>query len=467
MEIQLKALDKLLIVLLVVTAAAVVFIKTSKKTVQDAVAGVVGKQLVFSHFWQNEESKTMLRKLADDFEARNSGNDEGKISVVLRDYPASYMEAMLATPPTEDEDKKKKDFLASDVFILDSHILYEAIQNGRLASLDDFLLMDDMRDESQKKEWAVPLTSNIHMLFYNIDILNAIGFDRPPKNWTDFQKYAKSLTDNYGNRYGLTLSLITSGDYPDLYPWFWAAGALMMKDGKLNLGYPEENPAISATLQFFAKLNQEGLIVPGSFLKTKQQKIKEFTENKAAMMIGSIEDIETVRRKMYDSSFGISTIPVPDNFSGKSIFGLMTTFAGIGAQSALKDEAWAFMSFLLEHSSDIAAVVHAIPGNGNTPASVKESSAAEKAYDMFESSYTVEELSGMPKARGFAQIFCKETAAMLDESQSQARAKREELKAAKAESSTITEAIESIILESVRKTMMSIQKQGEEALYKE
>ena len=86
---------------------------------------------------------------------------------------------------------------------------------------------------------------------------------------------------------------------------------------------------------------------------------------------------------------------------------------------------------------------------------------------MFESSYTVEELSGLPKARGFAQIFCKETAVMFDESQSQARAKREELKAAKAESATITEAIESIILESVRKTMMSIQKQWEEALYKE
>ncbi|MDR0785305.1 MAG: extracellular solute-binding protein, partial [Treponema sp.] len=441
MKIQLKIVDKLLVVLVVVTAAAVVLVKTGKKAVQDAVAGVVGRQLVFSHFWQNEEAKAILRQLADDFEARRSGDEEGNISVVLRDYPANYVEAMLTTSSTENDDKKKKDFLASDIFVFDSPVLYGAVQNGRLASLADTRWMDDQQGETREEEWAIPLTSDIYMLFYNIDILNAIGFDRPPKNWTNFQKYVKSLTDNYGNRYGLTLSL--NGDYPDIYPWFWAAGALMMKDGKPNFGDPAENSAILATLQFFAQLNQDRLIMPGSLLKTKQQKIKEFTENKAAMMVGSIGDIETVRRKMYDSSFGVSTIPVPDNFSGKPIFGLATTFAGIGAQSALKDEARAFLSLLLEHSSALAAAVHALPGNGNTPSPVKENPAVAKAYDMFESSEVVEELSGMPKARGLSQIFCVETASMLDESHYQARAKREELKAAKSDVSDIARALNS------------------------
>jgi ABC-type glycerol-3-phosphate transport system substrate-binding protein len=457
-KIQIKTIDKILIALIVVVAIVVLFVKINKKTVQDAVAGIVGRQIVFSHFWQNEEAKTVLRKLADDFEERRSGDENGRIRVVLRDYPVNYLEAMLTVPSTEDDDKKKRDFLASDIFIFNSYILYEAVQNGWLTSLTGYLWADDLHDEMQKEQWAIPLTSDIYMLFYNIDALTSPGFDRPPKNWDEFKKYTRILSSP--GKYGLTLSLSADGDYPDIYPWFWATGALTMKDGRPNLN----DAAISNTLQFFADINQDGVIVPGSFHKTRRQKIKEFTENKAAMMIGSIGDIETVRQKMYDSSFGVSTIPVPDKFSGKPIFGLMTTFAGIGAQSTLKEEAWDFLSLLLEHSSDIAAAVHALPGNGNTPTPIQESPSTAKAYDMFESSDAVEELSSMPKAYSLSQIFCIEMASMLDESQYQARIKREELKATQSEPSTIALAIDSITAESARKTAASIQRQWEEVL---
>ncbi|MDR1216859.1 MAG: extracellular solute-binding protein [Treponema sp.] len=460
MKIQLTTIDKLLVALIAVVVVVVFFIKISKKTVQDAMAGVIGRQLVFSHSWQNEEAQTVLRKLADDFEAQLNGDENGKLTIVLRDYPADYVETMLTTPSTEDGDKKKRDFLTSDIFIFNSHILYEAVQNGWLASLADYLRADDLQTETREEEWAIPLTSDIYMLFYNIDALTSPGFDRPPKNWDEFKKYARILSSP--GKYGLTLSLNADDDYPDVYPWLWVTGALMMKDGSPNLG----DAAISNTLQFFADLNQDGVIAPGSFHKTKRQKIKEFTENKAAMMIGSIEDIETVRQKMYESSFGVSTIPVPDKFSGKPIFGLMTTFAGIGARSALQEEAWAFLSFLLEHSSDIAAAVRALPGNGNTPVPAKESPSLAKVYDMFESSDTVEELSGMPNARSLAQIFCTETASMLDESQSQARIKREELRAAESEPAIITRSIDSITAESARKTVASIQRQWEGVLSK-
>jgi hypothetical protein len=83
---------------------------------------------------------------------------------------------------------------------------------------------------------------------------------------------------------------------------------------------------------------------------------------------------------------------------------------------------------------------------------------------MFESSDAVEEMSGMPKARDLAQIFCAETASMLDESQSQARIKREELRAIQSEPSTIARAIASITAESAHKTTASIQRQWEEVL---
>jgi ABC-type glycerol-3-phosphate transport system substrate-binding protein len=449
-----------------VVALTAILIRAGKKVVREAAAGIAGRQLVFSHSWQSEDVKRALRQLADTFEALNSEGEERKIRVLLRDYPADYVEAMLTVAPAETDDKRKRDFLTSDIFVFDSPVLYEVVQKGRLAPLTDLQWTDKIEDETQdahKQQWAVPLTADMHMLFYNMDILNAIGFDRPPKNWTNFQKYAKSLTDNYGSRYGLTLSLNANDGHPDLYPWFWAAGALMMKDGTFR-DDPAENSPILAALQFFARLNQDRLIMPSSYQKTKQQKIREFTENRAAMMVGSIKDIETVRRRMYDSSFGVSTIPVPDNFSGKPIFGLLTTLAGINAQSALKEEAQAFLSFLLEHSSALAAAVHVMPGNGNTPTPIKASSASAKAYDMFESSEIVEELSSMPKARVFAQIFCTETAAMLDQSQTQARMRQEELRAAQADSSTITRTLEAIAAESALKTAVSIQKQWKEAL---
>jgi multiple sugar transport system substrate-binding protein len=138
-----------------------------------------------------------------------------------------------------------------------------------------------------------------------------------------------------------------------------------------------------------------------AFSKSKEQKFKEFTGGKVGMMVASVEDIEAIRKKMGDTSFGISTIPVPDNFSGKPVFGATGTSIGIGSQSKRKETAWAFISYLSEHSPAIAKAVHSIPGNGNTPSpdSLEGNLFYAKAYDMYEGADVVQEFTGARRVR--------------------------------------------------------------------
>jgi multiple sugar transport system substrate-binding protein len=367
--------------------------------------------LVFAHYWQDKNQKAQIRLLADEFEKQNADT-----KVVLRDYSYAQMRDMfLSATEADTADKTTRDFFSSDVFTVDPRWLYEAIRNSRLepltpymensgfspslqgASLQASLQGDPAQDDpaSAFESWAIPLTSNINILFYNINVLKAVGFDRPPKSWKDFNAYARVLTTP--GKYGISFSGAADSSYPEIYPWIWAAGVKMLDNGKPAF----ESKGIADVLIFFSKLNQDGLVSPGAFSKSKEQKFKEFTSSKVGMMVASVEDIEAIRKEMGDTSFGISTIPVPDNFSGKPVFGVTGTSIGIGSLSKHKETAWAFISYLSEHSPAISKAIHSIPGNGNTPSldSLEGNPFFAKAYNMYEGADVVQEFTGIRRVR--------------------------------------------------------------------
>jgi ABC-type glycerol-3-phosphate transport system substrate-binding protein len=424
-KVKLKLFDEILIVLVLVLAMATVFVKLGVETVQE----ISGPTLVFAHYWQDEAEKQVIRSLADDFEKQHQG-----MKVVLRDHPYSKMQDIFLAPRKEDADRKEKEFLASDVFVFDSRWLYEIVQNGYIRPLTDFLqnpappleegseegniedeaitgkeseIMTEIEPEDGKsieETWAVPLTSKIDLLFYNVDVLRAVGFDRPPKNWSDFKKYARVLSTP--GHYGMSVSLSVDSGYPEIYPWIWAAGATMLIDNRPNFN----GDFIVKSVDFFNSLKQEGLV---SQTKTKSRKIEEFTSGKAGMMIASVSDIDIVRKSKSKPQFDVSTIPVPDNYSGKTVFGVISTYIGIGSQSRLKDEAWAFILFLSEHSPQLSSAVHAIPGNGNTPVSTSDG-AITKAYDIYESGEKIQEFIDAPNVTVLDTIVFNALSAMLE-----------------------------------------------------
>jgi multiple sugar transport system substrate-binding protein len=430
MAVSLKALDKMLVGFVLVIVIITIFVKVNSEQIQE-ISGNSGTALVFAHYWQKDTVKTALKKLADEFENQNPG-----ITIVLRDYSYAEIQHWFLEPsPETGADRKEKDFFAADVFTLDPRWLSEIIQNASLEPLVRYVAGTAfspaapseetpservVEPKARFEEWAIPLVSNIALLFYNIDVLKAAGFDRPPKNWTDFKKYAGVLSSP--GRYGITLALEkdnSSGFYPEIYPWIWASGAKMF-----NKGAPDfENRLLIDTFTFFNELRQKGLIAPGipsdSFSKTRAQKIKEFISGKAAMMVASVEDIDTIRKQMGDTSFGVSTIPSPDNYAGKPVFGVTSTYAGIGSRSKHKDEAWAFISFLAEHSPALSATLNAIPGIGNPlPATLEGNPFYTKAYDMYEIADEVQEFIGVARVNRLDLIVAEEVSKMFEQGQS-------------------------------------------------
>jgi ABC-type glycerol-3-phosphate transport system substrate-binding protein len=242
---------------------------------------------------------------------------------------------------------------------------------------------------SQDTQWALPLMSFMDLLFYNINILQAANFDRPPKTRAEFLTVVRTIVRTHEEQdaiYGFALDL-TQGVRRSIYPWIWAAGGEICASGSA----PNEPPVLSRaavdTIAFFGQLQREGLLSPGQ--GTGEQRLGEFAEGKIAMIIGSARDIAFLQSRNMD--FGITAIP--GTTQGKNRLGLSKIYAGISADCALPKEAWAFLSFIAGKSQVLAEALTAIPGS--IPITfpgeyILKNPLYSKAWDIFEAAEIVE-----------------------------------------------------------------------------
>jgi multiple sugar transport system substrate-binding protein len=253
------------------------------------------------------------------------------------------------------------------------------------------------------------------LLFYNIDLLKEVGFERPPGTRADYLLYAQALrrkgenTGVYGSALGLSPE-DSRGVYRDIFSWIWASGILLVQDGKLDFN----GRSLNAALDFLAALEKDGLLAPGSFEKTGNQRLTEFTNGKIGMMIASVRDIPQVQEKMGDS-FGITRIPEPETYSGKPIFGLSAWYGGISRQSPRQDQAWTFLLFLKENSDLLTEQLQTVPGNGESASFRPEDPLYSKAWDIYEGADLVQELLGFPGEKILEEAMRRELEVMFRE----------------------------------------------------
>jgi len=244
------------------------------------------------------------------------------------------------------------------------------------------------QDSTQDAQWALPLMSFMDLLFYNIDILQAVNFDRPPKTRAEFLTAAKAVAranEGQNTVYGFVLDL-SQGARRNIYPWIWATG------GEITTSASNEQPVLSRaaldTIAFFGQLHSEGLLYPGP--ETGVPQMAEFAEGKIAMITGSARDIAFLQR--HSINFGITAIP--GTTQGKNRLGLSKIYAGISADCALPDEAWNFLSFIAEKGPVLAEALTAIPGS--LPAAfpgdyIVNNPLYSKAWDIFEAAEIVDD----------------------------------------------------------------------------
>ncbi|MDR2143392.1 MAG: extracellular solute-binding protein, partial [Treponema sp.] len=243
-----------------------------------------------------------------------------------------------------------------------------------------------------------------------IELLKAAGFDRPPKNQTEFLSYVQSITKPDREIYGAVLAL--GGENPHgisrhILSWIWSAGVL--RDGE---SFDFTSKQVVGSLSFLNQLKP--YLYPDSFGIDEDARLKIFSEGKAGMMIGSVSDVKKLRKQM-KQNFNITTIPGPALYVGKPVFALSSWYVGIGAESKKQEEASAFIAFLLEHASELAAGAFAVPGSGDRNAELAQSDPSySKAYDMYDGSEMVQELYGTGRIRELNSVIYEELKLMFE-----------------------------------------------------
>jgi len=294
-----------------------------------------------------------------------------------------------------------------DILIFDEGEFNILASAGALSILD---LFDDKESDSEEESapqitnrLRIPLASFMDLLFYNINILSAAGFDRPPKTRDEFAAYAAAVSGSSGA--ALSLSAADRQALSrDVFSWIWAAGENPLSADNIS------SRAFIADLDFFGALNRNKAYAPRIFETTGDQRLEEFAEGKIAMMIASTRAIPFLREKMRDGAFGITTVPVSGG-AGKYSVSLSGIYAGLSADCECSDEARSFLAFLAEKSPLFCAQLKAVPGivSSLIPGDyVKDDPYFSKAWDIFESSVIIEELSGNPDAQEYESAFLEE-----------------------------------------------------------
>jgi multiple sugar transport system substrate-binding protein len=300
-----------------------------------------------------------------------------------------------------------------DILIFDESEYKDLMSAKSLVKLNSYIDLN-----ANTVLYAVPIISFMDMLFYNIELLSAAGFDRPPKTREEFILYAKTVSSRSKLRRtyvsGTAISLNPSDKQAlsrDIFSWIWAAGGdffSVENEPVLNL------KTAAGDLAFFRNLYNDGALAPGIFETTGEQRLNEFSNGRVSMIIDSVRVIPFLREKMGDNAFGITVIP--SDSTGKHNIGLSGIYAGIKAQCAYPQEAWNFIEFLLEQNQFFSGTFKQVSSvtSGMFPDKyITEDPFYSKARDIFESSGIVKSFSGSPYSNEYENVFMEEFMAFL------------------------------------------------------
>ena len=342
--------DKILFTAGVIVLASILINATVRRASRPTVTN-----LVFT-YWTDDryESKhgkesfgTRINTLIHDFEQRHS---DIKITRNETSYEDLRFQLFNSASP-----ENLAQIAEADVFAIDPLWLPALQESGIIDHSEDVFF------------------SFINVLYYNIDLLKHSGFSMPPKTRLEFTNFALAIAEAHTDKgiFALALALADeggSGAFNDVYPWIWAGGTPLVKDGAPFATSP---PVIDA-LTFLAHLYEEALIAPDSFSTTGEDKLEAFINGSIAFMLAPAVHIGFVRERMGNDAFGITSIPSPapptrlqinrGERSGRPYFALTGWTVAAKAASAHAEQARLFVDFLVQQAPFLAERSGAMPG---------------------------------------------------------------------------------------------------------
>ena len=260
-----------------------------------------------------------------------------------------------------------------DVFPIADGDQFLRMENGLLASLDEFIAADgfDMNAAfGDFAEWGVGSDGHVYgipyrmtktVVFYNMDMFDAAGVAYPTDDWT-LEQYIETARKMaaWGKDQGIY------GTYMHTYNNEWATmagqvGQWYTADGKCNI----KDPAWVKALEVRNMLDSEGTQMSFTEIKAVKAAINAtFLAGKEAMVTAGswlVRDIKNQEKFPHDFRIGIAYMPrfnetVTGNRSNFSVSVLT-----VPENSEHKAEAWKFIKYYTEKASA------AIAATGNMP----------------------------------------------------------------------------------------------------
>ena len=301
-----------------------------------------------------------------------------------------------------------------DILIFDDDGYNTLVAGGRLAKIPSYSINESGISRGTADQLALPLVSFMDMFFYNIEILTASGFDRPPKTRDEFLVCARTVTDRINSlpfssvSYALSLGLKDrQGLSRDIFSWIWAGGSDFWQEES----WPVLNTrTITGDISFFGSLYRENILAPGIFNTTGEQLLEGFAAGRTAMIIASARDIPYLREKMGENAFGITTIPHSD-LSGRYNINLSGIYAGVNLYCEHPEPARNFLAFLAGKRQLFCELFKAVPGviSDIVPGDyIKDDPFYSKARDIFEAGAVVRGFAGKLGAEEYENAFMEE-----------------------------------------------------------
>ncbi|MBT2485089.1 MULTISPECIES: sugar ABC transporter substrate-binding protein [unclassified Microbacterium] len=368
----------------------------------------------FAQWWEPELPDGEFRALIDRFE---EANPEITVELVSGPY-ASTKEQLFAGAASG---------TMPDVVGLDGAWVNDFASQGVIADLTALMEENDYDDSQLASQvqvdgstYMIPVVNFVYPMFTNDDLLAEAGVDAPPTTRSEFADAAAKVSALGGDVSGWVLPLsqeTPNGVQNDVMSWVWASGGSMLDDGQPDL----TNDDVTSAVDYIGGLWDDGVIASGSFTMKEQDKVEEFTNGRAGMMIDSLAHINLIRETNPDLNFSISAIPAEEGYDGERGIPYASWGIGVAENSEHKDAAFKLVSYLMsqETNSELSTMAKAFPGNSESvPDFVADDELFAQAFEIYQAGYPANEFTGLPVAEELMRLLGEQLQSAFDGQQS-------------------------------------------------
>ena len=248
------------------------------------------------------------------------------------------------------------------------------------------------------KVYALPKHGSIVCLYYNVDLLEEAGYDRPPETWDELREYAKNMTDESKGQYGFMWYEL--GTREPCFAWwlgyYWMAGGKVWKNDIPGEDFNINNEAGLKALNLqLDMLYTDKSAVPPTVTTTS------LAENgKVAMWMQGCWNISTYPETAPDLNWAVAPIPGDQNDAHNAL---------VDVYAVLKDTknpelAYQFAAMLTNEENDKNFNI----ASGQMPVRKanydKEPFISDESWQTFIEAFSLPETQPKPLCEGYEEL---------------------------------------------------------------